>query len=193
MLTIRHCPRCRTDYRPEVGACGECGGPLDDRVEDGDPRFAPPRVPAPPSQLPAGNYHSIYFSHEIRDLESLGGQLARRGIPFRIDTKPGRCRSRYDLAVRDEERAAAVDELNQLLRADVSPEHCGAVERHFDPDKGYFRCPACDARLGSGARECPDCGLALAGAPEELACARCGNALGPAGDCRHGCDAEQAS
>src|SRR5438093_1425534 len=48
---VRHCPRCRADYRPEIARCGQCDGALELREAEYDPRFEPPELPGLP---PAG-------------------------------------------------------------------------------------------------------------------------------------------
>src|SRR2546427_810167 len=69
MATVRHCPRCDTDYRPEILTCAECGEALQLREEE-----APPPAAAEP---PPGDYRSLYFSERIEDLEPLAEELSR--------------------------------------------------------------------------------------------------------------------
>jgi hypothetical protein len=67
----------------------------------------------------------------------------------------------------DVERAAAA--LAPLLETEASK----AAAAHFDPEKGYARCPACQTELPDGALECPECGLAVGGF-KPAACDHCG-------------------
>ena len=193
MSQVRHCPRCGSDYRPEVSRCVECDTALEDRFESTDPRFAPPPRPAPAaaSSAPPGHYESIYFSHAVPDIEALANLLAERGIPFVIESRqePRRCgppRTRYELAVRDVERAAAREELRRLQSETLPSDATDSVDRDFDPSGGYARCPACSATLTPGAAECPGCGLGLGGG-EELRCSACGVAVGHDDACCSGC------
>ncbi|PYQ10573.1 MAG: hypothetical protein DMH00_10690 [Acidobacteria bacterium] len=171
MATVRHCPRCDTDYRPEILTCAECGEALQLREEE-----APPPAAAEP---PPGDYRSLYFSERIEDLEPLAEELTRRSIPFRIDISgedpvtliP---HSRFDLLTREEERERAREALAQLPEAAALELSDEAAQRGFDAQRGYARCPACAAELPAAALKCPDCGLALRGSLEPLVCSGCG-------------------
>jgi len=169
MNFVRHCTRCVTDYQPHLGECAECGGPLEDRLEDPDwgaERKAAPVTPPAPSDLPPGNYETLYFSYAAEDLAPVAQRLGQRGIPFRVDTldegRPG-SRSRYELKVRDQERQTAREELLHLLGGDSSAEQARSLDQDFDPENGYSRCPACSAGLDQGRSSCPECGLMLGG------------------------------
>ena len=180
---MRHCPRCRSDYRPEMSQCAECEGPLEDRFEETDARFLPPTAPVPFAavELPPGDYRPVYMSFSVADLQPLAEQLQRQGIPFRVDTtqetREARLpRTRFDLSVRDEERGPAQEALERLHAWDP-PEGSSLQETEFDPHTGYSRCPACSAALPHAADRCPDCDLVLRAEPEELVCSACGAAV----------------
>ncbi len=196
MDQVRRCPQCGAEYRPEILRCADCGVELELRWEEEDPRFAPPESSAempPESEPPPGDYRSLYSSGEITDLQPLVDGLRNRGIPFRIDVvqlEPAeaspRPRARYDLLVRREEREAATEALSRLGRGELTPELLVAVDRDFDPQRGYSRCPACSASLPDGVEECPDCGLVLGTDRESAICSACGGGVGPADDvCPH--------
>ena len=176
MYMVRHCPRCQSDYRPDMAECAECGGPLEDRPEGSDPRFTPPpaSLPSEGSDLADGDLHSIYFSRDVRQLQALADRLARRGVACRLQqsTEGGKS-PRYDLLVPEAQRQVSLDELQQTFGDPIPGEELGAVERDFDPSQGYLRCPACGANLAAGAPECSDCGLALAEGKEGT-CQECG-------------------
>ncbi len=164
MYMVRHCPRCQSDYRPDMAACAECGGPLEDRPEGEDPRFRPPPRGVLPegSELADGDLRSIYFSRDVRQLQALADRLARRGVACRIQGSAEGCKSpRYDLLVSEAQRQVSLDELQKTFGDDLPGDDLGAAERSFDPSQGYLRCPACGANLAAGAPECSDCGLAL--------------------------------
>jgi hypothetical protein len=173
MDMVRHCVRCDTDYRPEILTCTECGEDLVLR-EEGAAEQEARRAEPPP-----GDYRSLYFSDRIEDLEPLAAELTRRSIPFRIDSTEEEKmtlvpHSRFDLRVRDEERAPARDALAALPEAADLELSDDAAEKGFDPQRGYARCPGCSAEVPQGALKCPDCGLALRGSLEELLCSACG-------------------
>ena len=153
---VRHCPRCRADYRPEVAVCAHCDIPLVERPEEHDPRFDPPPslegLPAADA-APPGDYESLYFSFEVRDLLPLAEQLTRQGVPFRVETTEEAHgvrlpRIRYDLAVRNEERAVAVGALEAFLGTEE--DGMAAAGSGGDP-------------IGAADVECAGCGLALGG------------------------------
>jgi len=194
MGLVRHCRQCGSDYRPEISRCAVCDIALEDRFEETDPRFAPqePPVPEPAAPVQPDDHETIYFSHTLPDIQALASLLDARGIAFviRSGLEPQKCgppRERYELAVRDVERAAAREELRRLQSETLPSEATDSVDCDFDPSDGYARCPACSATLTPGASECPGCGLGLGGG-EELRCSACGIAVGP-GDARcPGCD-----
>jgi hypothetical protein len=173
MNYVRHCPRCLSDYQPHMAQCGECGGPLEDRLEGAEPRWEPPaqQMPTAPATLPPGEYHTLYFGYSPNQLAPLAERLTRRGIPFRIETidrSDGRrlAHSRYELAVREQERETAREELLYLLGAEFSPDEARALDHEFDPEGGYRRCPGCSTDLNRGQSSCHECGLMLGGGDE---------------------------
>lgn len=162
---VRHCPRCRADYRPEIVTCGHCGGELEARDEEYDPRFEPPPPvgPGPERPTPPGLYESLYFTYDLPDLVPLTERLTARGVPFRIEateTAHGAKlpRTRFDLTVREEERDAALGELAEFLGTEGGEREIVAAPS-LEGDDG--RCPACGEPVGADAPECPGCGLAL--------------------------------
>jgi hypothetical protein len=188
---VRYCPRCRVDYRPEIVTCADCGGELVTQFEDEAP-FAGPDAeiegPLNPPDPPPGDYRSIYSSGRIGDLEPLVEALTARAIPFRIHvtTLAGGDvpRSRFDLSVREEERAEALREVAPFLAAEADPDALASVDRDFDAQRGYARCPACSTTLAQGATECTECGLGLKG--ESGSCSDCGGDVDPdAESCPH--------
>jgi len=175
MAMVRHCAQCDTDYRAEILICAECGGELELRADDQEEEVQP----EPSAEPPPGDYRSLYFSDRIEDLEPMAEELTRQSIPFRIDSSgedpitlvP---HTRFDLMVREEERAQARERLSTLPQASELELADDAAEKGFDPQRGYARCPACSAELPAKAMKCPDCGLALEGSLEPLVCSACG-------------------
>ena len=181
MEFVRHCPRCGIDYRSDIIYCSDCGGELETRQEETDRRFDPPpsaNHPIPTPDIPPGEYRSIYYNYDIAHLRPLAEALSQRGVPFRIDiTSIERTgtwsASRFDLCIRDQDRRAAGEELARLPHMGVPAESFESVDRDFDPDRGYHRCPACGTDIPSHRAECPDCGLTLRSEPEPMTCSRC--------------------
>jgi predicted amidophosphoribosyltransferase len=174
---VRHCPRCRTDYRPEIQICAECGGDLETRTEE----FSEEERPVEP---PAGEYRSLYYSGDITDLGPLTGPLNQAGIPFRIGALGEQEMTlvphhRFHLMVRDEDREQAREILSHLADPSGPVLADTAAEATYDPERGYRACPACQAALPAGVRKCPDCGLSLRGSPEPLLCGACHWEVGP--------------
>jgi primosomal protein N' len=180
MEIVRHCSTCNADFHPEIERCPECGGELEDRDEDA----APDDQQAPLPEPPPGEYRSLYFSTEVKELEPLTNALAAAGVPFQIETNQRdevtlMPHARFDLKVRDEEREKAKLLLSTLPEAAESGWVDDAAEAGFDPKSGYHNCPACSASLPAGALTCPDCGLALEGSLEPLLCSECGWEVSP--------------
>jgi hypothetical protein len=177
-VRVRHCPACRTDYRPEIVSCADCGQLLvdwDDELDLDDGAAVPPEEGL--SGVPK-DFLPIFTAAGVRDLTPLADRLVAEGIDFRLrDARKGCCVIAYRLLVhpRDHERArAAVGELAGRVTAVGAPgasdgDAAGAIA-------GYECCPACEAALPSGASECPECGLPLA--EPEATCRACGHALG---------------
>jgi len=165
-LHVRVCRDCDEEYRPEIVVCADCGGVLEDRHEDetGSPaRRVPAAPPAPPPPDLSG--HSTVFStSEARAFVPLAEALREAGLAFFVLETPGdesRPRSTFSLLVRAEDAERALRTLAPLLAAEGDPERLHAVETAFRAERGYERCPACEVALPEGARECPECGLAL--------------------------------
>jgi hypothetical protein len=189
MKLVRHCAHCDTDYLAHVTVCADCGGPLEERLEgavDAARATAPPQAPPPSAPPPPGDYETLYYSYDAADLTPLAERLRERGIPFQLQTLTvARGRRlptfRYELTVREAERQSAREELLHLLDSETPPDAARSLDRDFDPETGYRRCPGCSADLGGGESSCPECGLALGDDPAgpEAGQCRCGMDLGP--------------
>jgi predicted amidophosphoribosyltransferase len=181
MEIVRHCSSCDADFRPEIERCPECGGELETRDEEAGQADDPAPLPEPPP----GDYRSLYYSTDVKELEPLTDALAAAGVPFQIETNKRDDvtlvpHARFDLKVRDEEREKARQVLSALPGAAEIGLVDDAAEAGFDPKSGYRNCPACSASLPPHALTCPDCGLALEGSLEPLLCSECGWEVSPA-------------
>src|SRR5258708_5349791 len=190
LLAFKVCRRCGEEYRPEIERCTDCGGELEARYDDGQGGVMPARPPAADPAASVGQpteassdrltqgESTIYSGRAAADLKPLAERLIEVQIPFRFvchrptaPTDPGR----FELAVGNDNRARAFKVIAPLLDAD--PEALGAVERAFDVEGGYHRCPACGQPLDSRAAQCPACAFALLA--EAPTCGWCGELVEP--------------
>jgi hypothetical protein len=162
MQVVKVCRECGEEYRPEILRCADCGGELETRFEEELTAWPRPqgREQPAPDPRPAGDYQPIAWSGHAAELTPLADRLVEAGIPFYLRpraSEAGAGAAGYEVSVRQEEREAALRELESLTPvAAASPE----------PGRGPERCPACGHALSQGALECPDCGLAVEEAPE---------------------------
>lgn len=173
---VRVCRECGEEYRPEIVRCADCGGPLDDRFEE-EGSTAPVRPPAPVA--PAGSdltrHRAVFVSGRATELVPLAEGLREAEIGFHLRERPASEEGRpasFVLLVHEDDVADALRALAPLLPAEEGGPGVQAVETHYEAGRGYVRCPACDAGIEGGARECPECGLTL-GANDAPACPRC--------------------
>jgi predicted amidophosphoribosyltransferase len=159
-MHVRVCVECGEEYRPEITVCADCGGALrdtDDRTDSDAPPSRPPGasesdLTSPPDLT---GHRAVFQTREPRDLARAAQSLDDAGIAFRIAEERlqnDERRSALVLFVRDEDAPAA-------LRL-VAPLYGPDAMAYVDGDEA--RCPACDAPVPGAARECPECGLALA-------------------------------
>ncbi len=170
-MHVRVCRDCGEEYRPEIAACADCGGALEDRYEDeaGAPSRRPPSGPAEPPPPDLSGHRPVFSTSQARAVVPLAETLRAAGLAFIVSESPrdeSRPYSTFSLLVRDEDAGRALRLLAPLLGAEGDPDRLHAVETAFRAERGYERCPACDAALPGGARECPECGLALTAEPD---------------------------
>jgi ribosomal protein L40E len=178
-MIVKHCAACGEDYMPHVEFCADCGETLVTRDED-----APLGDAASPAGPPPGEYRRLLAAERVAEIDPLVARLAAAGVPARVNVGPRG--NTFELAVRDEERARAIELLSDALGDSLTAN--ATAERHFDAERGrYSVCPACETTLPSGAAECPECGLLLEG--EAPTCERCGaevaDEAGKCGACGH--------
>ncbi|HXB55341.1 MAG TPA: hypothetical protein VN461_11190 [Vicinamibacteria bacterium] len=198
LLAFKVCRRCGEEYRPEIERCADCGGELEARYDDGHGGVIPARPPnsdhaptgGPPpeasSDRPPQGESIIYSGRAAADLKPVAERLIEVEIPFRFVCQRSTAQSdlaRFALAVSNENRAHAFRVIAPLLDAD--PEALAAVEREFDTEGGYLRCPACGQTLNGGATKCPACALALRA--EAQTCRWCGELVELAAERCRGC------
>jgi hypothetical protein len=152
-MHVRVCVECGEEYRPEIAACADCGGQLEDRHEDGDRTVLPSARPAAGEPGPDAAFtETISEAKAATDLEPEADLLIEAGIQVRVRPVP---EGGYRLLVTaaDLEHALAVLGL-------LAPEGDASAE------ETNRSCPACAVAVPPGAAECPECGLALGDSPD---------------------------
>ena len=170
-MHVRVCVDCGEEYRPEVARCADCGGELEDRHDDGGTfeSTTTSRIAASADE-PLPGARPLALASDARDLVPLADALLRAGLAFRIAARelPGDERPRgFELRVQDPDRRAALRVVVPLMESGggvtllelVASDTADPVEDAGDEPS----CPACEARLPASAKECPECGLGLAG------------------------------
>lgn len=171
-MRVRVCVECGEEYRPEIAACADCGGALEDR-DDADGAVLPP------ARRAAGDGEEATQADELTepvrsedratDLIESADLLAAEGIGCRIRPLHRRLAdgsdhvAGYRLVVAPENRARALALLG--------------LETEEDVDAETRPCPACATPIPPAAVECPECGLAAGDDPHQMTCARCGRWL----------------
>ena len=181
-MHVRYCPNCRTDYRPEISVCVDCGGDLVDRDDTEEMPGSETETADPGDTLPEGFAPLDYRAAVARELSPIADALLAEGIDCRIrENVHGAQVTGYRIFVHEDHRENAM----RIVERATAPED-GAVDLSagFDPERGYARCPACGSDLAERATECPECGLPLATA--QLTCPECGTGLDANADhCSH--------
>ena len=183
MTHVRVCVECGEEYRPEIAQCADCGGELEDRhLGDDEPGFAAePELPEWRPTPPPPDHRAVFHTNQTRDIAPLAEKLAEAEVTFHLHPEREGSGVRFGLYVAEADAAAALRAIASVVDAEAEATRIEAIERGFDPAKGYGNCPACETRLAAGSLECPECGLAM-GAPVTT-CPECGGDLDSAGAC----------
>jgi hypothetical protein len=152
-MHVRVCVDCGEEYRPEILVCADCGGALEDRFEEEN---APARALPEPRPV-SGPRRTVYSATDAAEIEPLARLLGEAGIPFEVRGAI----NAFDLIVQEAELERALLAVRHLLPIEDA-DTAGA----FDPERGYARCPACDADLAPGSVACPECGLVVGAGPD---------------------------
>lgn len=151
-MHVRVCVECGEEYRPEIVACADCGGRLEDRHDDGDRTVLPAPEPVDSGQPDAEFIETIFHAEKATDLTGEADRLVEAGVAFRL--RPGARGAGYRLLVAAPDRDRALSVLGLL--ADGSG----------DGADGVRSCPACGVPTQRGTAECPECGLTVGDEPE---------------------------
>jgi hypothetical protein len=161
-MHVRVCPDCGEEFRPEIVNCSDCGALLQDRLEDdetGESMTVVPEAGIPGGEGPSVveiERRSLYTSNKIREVRPLAERLGSASLRFWVESAGDSWTVLVSEA--DEEQGRAI--LNELFGMG----HSSAAA--FDAESGYAACPACGQALEPRATECPECGLAVGGAPD---------------------------
>jgi len=165
---VRVCRECGEEYRPQVVRCADCGGELEDHYEgEGEERVAHPAPEEGAAELTG--HRVLFVTPRAADLVPLAERLRDRRVEYRLAEQPAPAEGappRYALLVRDADAAGALAVLADIVAPHEDATGVDAVETRFDPARGYVQCPACGAEAATGAAECVECGLGLAGGDE---------------------------
>ena len=185
---VRVCRDCGEEYRPEIVACADCGGELEDVYEDeGAP--SPRRVAEDEAEVVDLSGHRVVFqTSHATDLVPMAERLKNAEMEFRLieEGAPG-TPARYSILVPEAGVKAALERLADLLAPHTDSDAVHALETSYESGR-YVRCPACGTEQGSGLAECSECGLTLSAgvptcdkceAPLEEEGARCAVCGGP--------------
>src|SRR5688572_27542544 len=84
-MHVRVCVECGEEYRPEITACADCGGQLEDRHEDGDRTVLPSTGPAAGEAGPDAAFtETISEARAATDLTADADVLIEAGIEVRV-------------------------------------------------------------------------------------------------------------
>lgn len=166
-LSMRYCPSCATEYRPETASCAHCNIPLlsgeawlAQKQEKSVQLRQRSMVLDPADQLVPLRQGTL---QEMKAIQHL---LKKERIPSILSGDEMSCRGcRPQLTVEIKETDLAAAE--EILAADflastgVTPEELAAAEVVFDIQAEEVVCPACHARFSPSVGACPECGLSF--------------------------------
>ncbi len=163
-----YCPTCRSEYREGVASCVHCNLPLVPELPEADEGKAD-RLRAAVKDGQFGVIFKAGYGEACQMVEFLQSQ----GVDSMVTGDPKSCGkgghcAHYFVAVLEEDLPAAIEVMKADQRRLVeSAEECkGAkLDAVVDLDaEGQKQCPACGAAFEGTPEECPDCGLFI-GAP----------------------------
>lgn len=166
-MHVRVCVDCGEEYRPDVQACADCGGRLEDRFEDAPRPRKEPEVKKTPA-IDLSGHTEVFVARQASHVLDAAEALREAGLSSRIveATEGPEKQPTFRLFVRQEDAPQAVRALAPFHGFEGDPDQLLAVDSGFEPGLGYAQCPACGSNVPAGAKECPECGLLL-GAEED--------------------------
>ncbi len=162
---LRYCPRCDSEYRPEISRCAHCNIAL---VSAGKRAAAREAVTAERSgrSMLIGPDDTLVPLRQgsLQEMKAVQYLLRKEHIPSILSGDEMSCRGcspQLTLEVREVDLAAA----RKVLAADflqstgVSLDDLQGADHVFDLQAREVICPACRARFSPTVGACPDCGL----------------------------------
>jgi peptidyl-tRNA hydrolase len=154
------CPYCDTEYLPHIEKCTDCGAVLLRHEEYGKAQEEKKRTAEKTVEDRA-----VVREGDLDWLTELRAVLIDTGIPSTIHSDAGCgkgcCGDTCRLVVSPADLERAQESIEEYFM-EVNPELRASNELLREG-----KCPACGAPVGTGARECPDCGLPLLIVEEE--------------------------
>jgi len=175
-MHVRICVECGEEYRPDALICTDCGGRLQDRLDDGGAR--PAHRESSPAESAADPDEAfterIVHEDQATDLVTAADRLVDEGIECRV--WPAQRPKRAPFAFADDDGrgdaafapgtgyglwVTAPDRERALAALGISTAVEGAANAHGEGPGGSRACPACGAAVRSGVIDCPECNLAV--------------------------------
>ena len=154
------CPNCEADYLPHVEKCADCGAVLLLPEEYKKAQEERKRI----EEMTLANM-VVVREGDMDWLRELREVLIDAGIPCAVHSdagcKKGCCGTTCRLVVSSDDLERARERIEEYYM-EVSPELRASNELLKEG-----KCPACGSSVGTGERECPDCGLPLLIVEEE--------------------------
>jgi hypothetical protein len=162
---LKYCPICEDEYRAEIEKCAACGCSLLNGREMLSRNDLPREQVTSRGELGPDDDLVVVRHGPMAEMKSYKKILAVQGVSALLagdenSCGKGCCAGNFDLVVRREEAAGAVQAIeNEIRRTSViETEHEISGDQVFDPLAGNNTCPACGHQFAGGV-ECPDCGL----------------------------------
>jgi len=163
---LKYCPKCNSEYRPEIVICPACQCDLisgrellarhDEQQKERDGRRVELSADDDLVTVRRGALAEMRVYEELLAKERIGSLLAGD----ESSCGKGCCGGSFDLIVRREDAHDAVEIIEAEIRrtAVIDVDGPGPNDSVFDPLASENTCPAC-GHCFSGGTECPDCGL----------------------------------
>jgi len=160
------CPDCEVEYLPHIEKCADCGAVLLLHEEHRQAQEEKKRLMAK-----AIDNSVVVREGDLKWLGELYNVLINAGIPCTVTSDAGckkGCRPKCMLIVSKEDLERAQERIAEYYM-EIHPELRASNELI-----SQGRCPACGSPVGSGDKECSDCGLTLVIIEEENQEDECG-------------------
>jgi hypothetical protein len=153
------CPDCEVEYLPHIEKCADCGAVLLLREEHRQAQEEKKRL-----MVKAVENAVVVREGDLKWLGELYNVLINAGIPCTVTSDAGcnkGCRPKCMLIVSKEDFERAQERIAEYYM-EIHPELRASNELI-----SQGRCPACGSPVGTGDKECSDCGLTLVIIEEE--------------------------